>query len=80
MCSPSSDSTPFSQAVQALCWWPLFWSSLAFELANNASEMTGLPTEPHRPSPLSLLHNDMLKRTPRPSGYVPPRKLWLRSV
>ena len=80
MCSPSFDSTQSSQWVQALCWWPRFWSSLAIELVQTACKQTGSVSKKIEPSPLSVLHNDMLQQMPRPAGYVPPRKLWLRSV
>lgn len=80
MCSQPQDSTPYSQAVLALCWWPQFWCSLAFELANNMSVMSGLPSEPHRPTPLSVFHNDMLKEMPRPLGYVPLQKQYPHAV
>ena len=76
----AQDSTPYSRAVSVFCWWPRFWCSLVSELANSMSEASGLPREPHLPTPLRTLYNDMLKLTPRPNGYVPPRKLWLRSV
>lgn len=73
-------STPYSQALSAFFWWPRFWSSLAFELANAMCNPSGTPLEHPRPTPLRSLHNDTLPLTPRPNGYVPPRKLWLRSV
>ena len=80
MCPPSQDSMQSSQWVRVAYWWPRFWSSLAFELVNNASVLSGMPSEPHRPTPLQVFHNDMLMQRPRPFGYVPLQKQRLRSV
>lgn len=74
------ESTYYSRLSSALLWWPLFWCSLVSELGSAAYRQSGMPPAPTPLTPLRSLHNDMLPLTPRPSGYVPPRKLWLRSV
>lgn len=73
-------STLYSQGLPVLFWWPVFWSSLATELANKMSSQSGTKLNSKEPTQLSVLHNDMLMLTPRPRGYEPVRKLWLRSV
>lgn len=74
---------------RAIWWLPVFYSQLALSCwqatadtlsATHDGQPNGQSWRKKPLTPLRCLHNEMLPLTPRPSGYVPPRKQWLRSV
>ena len=62
------------------CWWLSAATAQACLLAATTARLATPRSAPRPQTPLRLLFADTSKLTPRPRGYVPARKLWLRSV
>ena len=72
MCSQPPRSTLPSPQVPALFWWPVFWSTLATELARNMYRQSGMWSKKIAPPQLSVWHN--ATPPPTPNSPTPARK------